>query len=347
MTETSYSTLLYVQDHSTGSVPAFEDDDLKQRATARGGTGNPEGAFLSLQVTPDSANCREKGFYKCRITYISANETNYVTSTSVFIDIVVPPSSAPPSFILSLSNIPGALPTSHTYLKGTTILLGCRAEVGSPAYPMRFCLKTPTGYELITKLEENSLSPSSTNPAKTCMMSRTIIASLLVNTEGEIHCDVYNATSNMGCHLHPRTASETFSVQDFPVCNTSTKSLLNLSTTKASLSNQSVGVTSVPVQAIPLVTTESAMGGLAVLVLGCVLIALSGAFLVTSVIICRKAKTLRKEAELVLIRSTYDSINFKTSPASEYSSLDNLTTTSSHPLERQDSDGYMIPTSLK
>lgn len=84
------------------------------------------------------------------------------------------------------------------------------------AYPMRFCLKKVFGYELITELQANYVAPASTDSAKSCVKTRTILASVPVTSDGLVYCDVYNATANWGCSTHMTSTSASFTVQDFP-----------------------------------------------------------------------------------------------------------------------------------
>lgn len=84
------------------------------------------------------------------------------------------------------------------------------------AYPMRFCLKKAFGYELITELQANYVAPASTDSAKSCVKTRTILASVPVTSDGLVYCDVYNATANKGCSTHMTSTSASFTVQDFP-----------------------------------------------------------------------------------------------------------------------------------
>lgn len=89
--------------------------------------------------------------------------------------------------------------------------------IGFPvAYPMRFCLKKSFGYKLITELQANYVAPVSTDSARSCVKSRTILASLPVTSDGLVYCDVYNATNNRGCSSHMTSTSASFTVQDFP-----------------------------------------------------------------------------------------------------------------------------------
>lgn len=84
------------------------------------------------------------------------------------------------------------------------------------AYPMRFCLKKSFGYELISDLQANYVAPVSTDSAKSCVKTRTILASVPVTSDGLVYCDVYNATNNRGCSTHMTSTSASFTVQDFP-----------------------------------------------------------------------------------------------------------------------------------
>nr|XP_022333732.1 uncharacterized protein LOC111130787 [Crassostrea virginica] len=95
----------------------------------------------------------------------------------------------------------------------------------------------------------------------------------------------------------------------------------------------------------PEVLASTATGGFTLLVLGCVLITLSGILFAASVILFLKSKKLRQDAEVTMIRSTYDSVHFNTGSAPNYTSLDDLTQSPRrHPkLEKLDSDGYMVP----
>lgn len=81
---------------------------------------------------------------------------------------------------------------------------------------MRFCLKKVFGYELITELQANYVAPASTDSAKSCVKTRTILASVPVTSDGVVYCDVYNATANRGCSTHMTSTSASFTVQDFP-----------------------------------------------------------------------------------------------------------------------------------
>lgn len=296
-------------------------------------------------MSTDSVNCNDWGYYKCKITYTeSGNLSSTATSASILMDLVVPPSSSAPLLLLSPSNVPNEESSSYRYLKGTTIIIGCRAEVGFPvAYPMRFCLKKSFGYELITELQANYVAPVSTDSARSCVKSRTILASLPVTSDGLVYCDVYNATNNRGCSSHMTSTSASFTVQDFPVCNVS------IGSTNATSITPTSNVTSSPNIANIVNTgefTTSQTNDYTALVLGCVLLVVAGALFIVSIIIYLKARKLRKEAETVMIRTTYDSVQYNSKSAAEYSSLDNLEENTYHrPLEKQDSDGYVMPTS--
>lgn len=336
-----YSTLVYVGE---GFAPIVRNDELRPRAVATGRVGVSKEASLELNLSKDRVNCNDWGYYKCKITYTVGNLSSTATSASVLMDLVVPPSSADPLLLLSPSNVPNANSSSYRYLKGTTIIIGCRAEVGFPvAYPMRFCLKKVFGYELITELQANYVAPSSTDSAKSCVKTRTILASVPVTSDGLVYCDVYNATANRGCSTHMTSTSASFTVQDFPVCNVS------IGATNASLITPTSNVTSSP--NIPNIGntgefTTHETKDYTVLVLGCVFTVVAGALFIASVIIYLKARKLRKEAEAVMIRTTYDSVQYNSKSASEYSSLDDLAENTYHrPLEKQDSDGYVMPTS--
>ncbi|XP_065942987.1 uncharacterized protein [Magallana gigas] len=287
-----YSTLVYVGE---GFTPIVRDDELRPRTVATGRVGASKEASLELNLSKDRVNCNDWGYYKCKITYTVGNLSSTATSASVLMNLVVPPSSADPILLLSPSNIPNEDSSSYRYLKGTTIIIGCRAEV------------------------------------------------VPVTSDGLVYCDVYNATANRGCSTHMTSTSASFTVQDFPVCNVS------IGSTNASFITPTSNVTSSPnipkkINTGEFTTPETK--DYTVLVLGCVFTVVAGALFIASVIIYLKARKLRKEAEAVMIRTTYDSVQYNSKSASEYSSLDNLAENTYHrPLEKQDSDGYVMPTS--
>ncbi|XP_062573780.1 uncharacterized protein LOC134235657 [Saccostrea cucullata] len=127
---------------------------------------------------------------------------------------------------------------------------------------MRFCLKTSSGYQLMD-LEANVTVPSSESRANSCVMSRTIIASIQVLDAGQVYCDVYNATASSTCNTHLVSEDKVFSVQDFPVCNESTTTTLRLSTKQTSAVTQSPEVTTngVIIQANQDALVHSDLGG--------------------------------------------------------------------------------------
>ncbi|XP_048735816.2 uncharacterized protein LOC125651283, partial [Ostrea edulis] len=337
VTESSFSSILYVEDPPRGSDPVFRNSDLSSRATAEGRAGRPSGAFLALTITRGRVNCNDGGSYKCRLTYTNGtNHSSTVTSSSSRVNLLAEPDSTPPTLTLSPSNIPGT--SGNIYLTGTTITVTCQTEVGSPANLIRLCYRSAgiTASQTVTNILANVVSPVSQEPSKSCVMTRTVVASFLVtNTAGSFSCEVYNDTRNAQCGQYIKTGGAAYTAQEYPVCNVSTTSTTQkpeVTTTVGAIIEGDNGA---------LAVTDS--GGTTLLILGCGLITLSGSLFAASVIICMKARKLRKDAEMTMIQSTYDSVHFQATPTQQYTSLDSLKATNHRPLEKLDSDGYMVP----
>lgn len=351
VSESSYITILYVEDPPKGSDPVFRDNNLALKATTEGRAGRVSGALLNFSVSAGRVTCEDGGSYQCKITHTGANnESLTVTSASVNVAVVANPSSGLPVFNLSPSNVPGS--TDNVYLKGTTIVLICQSEVGSPARPMRFCHR-PAGmpnFLPVSSTQSDVVTPASTEPGKICILSRTIVATFAIaDNAGEFSCDVYNATSNASCGTYLKTSVRSYSGQEYPYCNASNAdSTTTTTTTTTSTTTASPTTTnSISIDETFIAQDSSGVsytGGLSLLLLGCALIFLSGIMVAVSAILYIKAKKLRKEAEMSMIRSTYDSMHFNAGPGPNYSSLEDLKEQTPHrQIEELDSDGYMVP----
>lgn len=349
VSESSYTTILYVEDPPRESDPVFRDNNLALKATTEGRAGRVSGAFLNLSVSAGRVTCEDGGSYQCRITHTGANnESLTVTSASVNVAVVVNPSSILPVFDLSPPNVPES--TDNVYLKGTTIVLICQSEVGSPARPMRFCHR-PAGMPNslpVSSTQSDVVTPASTEPGKICILSRTIVATFAIaDNAGEFTCEVYNATSNAACGTYLKTNVRSYIGQEYPYCNASNAESTTTTTTTTTTTASPTTTNSLSIDGTFIAQDSSGVsytGGLSLLLLGCALIFLSGIMVAVSAILYIKAKKLRKEAEMSMIRSTYDSVRFNAGPGPNYSSLEDLKEQTPHrQIEELDSDGYMVP----
>ncbi|XP_061173342.1 uncharacterized protein LOC133182513 [Saccostrea echinata] len=355
VTGSTYSTILEVEDPPRGSNPVFRVDEVRVRASAEGRAGRPSDAFLTLIINQGQVYCSDGGSYQCKIVNRSGdNVSTTITSTSVPVTIVASPDSTPPILTLSPSNIPGTGGSGSMYLKGTTVMLVCQAEVGSPPYPMRFCYQTAgvSTFETVTNIVSNVTTPQSLESEKSCLMTRTIVASAeITDNAGTFFCEVHNTVSDPGCGSNLKVSNTMFTAQDLPVCNSSTlittsrpsTTTRTTSTTIAPPATDAPTTTAAPIEGNVEVLAVTDNGGFTLLLLGSGLIVVSGALFAASLIIFMKAKKLKKSAEMSMIRSTYDSVHFRTTPAPNYTSLDDLRSPDHRPLEKQDSDGYMVP----
>lgn len=340
VSESSYTTILYVEDPPRGSDPVFRDNNLALKATTEGRAGRASGAFLNFSVSAGRVTCEDGGSYQCKISHTGANnESLTVTSASVNVAVVANPSSDLPVFDLSPSNVPGST-GGNVYLKGTTIVLICRSEVGSPARLMRFCHRPSDmpNFLPVSSTQANVVTPASSEPGKICILSRNILATFAIaDNAGEFSCEVYNATSNTVCGAYLKTSVRSYSGQEYPFCNAST------TTTPSTTTTDSLSIEDT-ISAEGEASVVSYTGGLALLLLGCALISLSGILVAVSAILYMKAKKIRKETEMSIIRATYDSVRFNAGPGPNYSSLEDLKEQTAHrAIEKLDSDGYMMP----
>ncbi|XP_062605664.1 serine-rich adhesin for platelets-like, partial [Saccostrea cucullata] len=330
-TASTYSTILVVEDPPRGSAPVFRDDEVRERASAQGRAGRPSDAFLTLTIPQGQVNCNDGGSYQCQIVN-GDNGSTTITSIAVTVTIQVSPDASRPVLSLSPSNFPGAGVSVYTYLKGTTIMLVCQADVGSPPQPMRFCYQ-PTGvstFTPVTNVVSNIVAPQSVEPAKSCLLTRTIVASAEITAlAGSFYCEVHAAGTSQGCGTNLKVTDAMFTAQNLPVCNSSTITCSSSSTTSTTTTTSTTSSTSSTTST----TTEASIegdvqvlavtdnGGYTLLLLGCGLIVVSGVLFATSLIIFMKAKKLKKGAEMAMIRSTYDSVHFRRSSAPNYTSL--------------------------